>query len=74
MVPRRHGRPTHQRGSEGANDYHGSLEVTGTPAGSRVELQVHTTRVADGDQGIHDSLDATLATVKRLTEDRSVPR
>ena len=61
-------------GSEGANDYHGSLEVTGTSAGSRVEVRVHTSRVSDGDPDIGDALDTTLATVKRLVEDEHATR
>ena len=61
-------------GSEGAHDYHGSLEVTGTSDGSRVEVQVHTSRVAGDDQEIPGALDETLATIKRLVEDRYAPR
>ena len=66
-------RPDAQRiewGSEGANGYHGSLEVTAGPGGSEVRVTLHTTRVPAGDQGIRDGLDTTLATIKRLVEDR----
>jgi uncharacterized membrane protein len=55
-------------GSEGPNSYHGSLEITDAAGDTEVELRLHTTRVADGDdqvqQGVHD----TLANIKRLVE------
>ena len=57
-------------GSEGPNDHHGSLEVTASSGASEVTVQLHTTRVADGDQTVQDGLHSTVATIKRLVEDR----
>lgn len=55
-------------GSEGANDYHGSLDITGSATGAEVRANLHTTRVGDGDSGIERGLEDTLATIKRLVE------
>ena len=53
-------------GSEGPNDYHGSLDVTGDGASSSVTVFLHTERhdSSDIDRGIAE----TLATIKRLVE------
>ena len=57
-------------GSEGPSDYHGRLEVSPSGASSAVEVQVHTTRVDDGDQDAQDSITETLGNIKRLVEER----
>ena len=59
-------------GSEGENDYHGRLEVTGKDAGSQVEVHIHTSRVEDGNEEIRDGIDRTLATIKLLVEKQNV--
>ncbi len=53
-------------GSEGPNDYHGHLEVTGDGHGSTVTVTVSTVR-AENDQ-IQQGLDQTVANIRRLTE------
>ena len=55
-------------GSEGPNDYHGSLEVTATGGACEVAASMHTTRVADGNSEVQQGLHDTLATIKRLVE------
>jgi hypothetical protein len=55
-------------GSEGLNDYHGSLEVSSTATGAEVRAQLHTTRVNDEDSDVQQGLEETLATIKRLVE------
>ena len=55
-------------GSEGAHDYHGSLEVTDAGGGTEVQVRMHTSRVADGDTEVQQGLDDTLATIKDLVE------
>lgn len=57
-------------GSEGANDYHGHLEVTATGTISSVEVHMHTTRVEDGDPEVEDGLRETLANIKEQVESR----
>ena len=59
-------------GSEGANDYHGSIEVNGTTTGADVRAQLHTTRVDDGNSEVQQGLEEALATVKRLVEQQDV--
>lgn len=59
-------------GSEGPNDYRGSLEVTGTGGTSEVAVRMHTTRVPDGDGEVQQGLDETVATIKRLVEQQNV--
>lgn len=59
-------------GSEGANDYHGSLEVHETGGSADVRVSVHTTRVADGDREVQKGLEETVATIKRIVEQRHV--
>ncbi len=61
-------------GSEGPNSYHGSLVVESSDAGARVHVRMHTTRVPDGDTGVQQGLDDTLATIKRLVEQDDVTR
>ncbi len=59
-------------GSEGPNDYHGELDVTGDGHTSRVVIRLHTER-AEGpavDQGLAE----TVATLKQIVEQRSPPR
>ena len=53
-------------GSEGENDYHGHLEVTGDGAGCEVTATLTTVRAA-GDQ-IQEGLERTLANIKQETE------
>lgn len=56
-------------GSEGPNDYHGSLEVSATDNNtSEVAARLHTTRVPDGNEEVQQGLDDTLATITRLVE------
>ena len=55
-------------GSEGPNQYHGELEVTGDAAESQVAVRV-TTEHDDG-PAIQQGLDETVANVKRLVEAR----
>lgn len=59
-------------GSEGANDYRGSLEVTGTGGTSEVVVAMHTTRVPDGNGEVQQGLEDTVATIKRLVEQQNV--
>lgn len=59
-------------GSEGPNDYRGSLEVTGTGSTSEVVVRMHTTRVPDGDGEVQQGLEDTVATIKRLVEPQNV--
>ena len=58
-------------GSEGPDDYHGSLDVTGDERTSSVTVFLHTERhdSSDIDRGIAD----TLAEVKRLVEAGPAP-
>jgi uncharacterized membrane protein len=58
-------------GSEGPNDYHGSLDVVGDERTSSVTVFLHTERhdSSDIDRGIAD----TLAEVKRLVEAGPAP-
>lgn len=56
-------------GSEGPNDYHGSLEVTDTDTGCAVQVNLHTNRVPDADGTVQDGLETTVATIKRLIEE-----
>jgi uncharacterized membrane protein len=58
-------------GSEGPNDYHGSLEVSGSASGAEVRAQLHTTRVADDNAEVQQGLEETLATIKRLVEQQA---
>lgn len=55
-------------GSEGPNSYHGSLEVHDNGGNTEVHVQMHTTRVPDGDSQVQQGLDETLANIKRLVE------
>lgn len=59
-------------GSEGHSGYHGSLETHANGASTDVHAQVHTTRVPDGDNEVQQSLDETLANIKRLVEQEHV--
>ena len=58
-------------GSEGPNDYHGYLDVTGDGGTSSVTVFLHTERhdSSEIDQGIAE----TLATIKRLVETGPAP-
>lgn len=51
-------------GSEGPSSYEGSLEVRAAGSGSEVEVHLHTTRVAEGDQEVQDGISETLASIK----------
>ena len=53
-------------GSEGPNDYHGRLEVSGGSHGCTVTVTLSTERAAGPE--IQDGLEQTLENVKRLTE------
>lgn len=56
-------------GSEGNSDYHGSLEVSATDAGSEVEVHVHTERVPAGSEEVESGLTETLTRIKQLVEE-----
>lgn len=56
-------------GSEGDSDYHGSLEVTADDGSSRVEVHLHTERVAADDSEVPEGLRSTLTQIKQLVED-----
>jgi len=58
-------------GSEGPNDYHGSLEVTADGSGAEVVVSMHTTRVSEGNSEVQKGLEDTLATIKRLVEQQN---
>jgi uncharacterized membrane protein len=58
-------------GSEGPNDYHGRLDVTGDDAASRVSVALHTDNVED--QRIDQGLTETLDEVQRLVESGPAP-
>ncbi|UOZ05514.1 SRPBCC family protein [Amycolatopsis sp. WQ 127309] len=58
-------------GAEGANSYHGSLELREAGDGTEVEVRMHTTRVPDGDETVQQGLEGTLANIKRLVEQHS---
>ena len=51
-------------GSEGPNDYHGELEVSGAGQGSTVVVRLHT--LHDDAEAIDHGLDETLANIQRL--------
>lgn len=59
-------------GSEGGNDYHGSLEVSDAAGDAAVAVRMHTTRVPDGNSEVQRGLEDTLATIKRLVEQQHV--
>lgn len=54
-------------GSEGPNDYHGELEVTGVGDTSTVSVTIHTEHDEEGND-IVEGLKGTLANIKRLVE------
>lgn len=58
-------------GSEGPNNYHGRLDVTGDDAASRVSVALHTDNVED--QRIDQGLTETLDEVQRLVESGPAP-
>ena len=58
-------------GSEGPNDYHGSLDVDGDGSTSSVVVFLHTERHDSG--GIEQGIADTLAAVKRLVEAGAAP-
>jgi len=58
-------------GSEGPNNYHGRLDVTGDDAASRVSVALHTDNVED--QRIDQGLSETLDEVQRLVESGPAP-
>jgi uncharacterized membrane protein len=58
-------------GSEGPNDYHGSLDVDGDGSTSSVAVFLHTER--HDSSGIEKGIADTLAAVKRLVEAGPVP-
>ena len=58
-------------GSEGPNNYHGRLDVTGDDAASRVLVALHTDNVED--QRIDQGLTETLDEVQRLVESGPAP-
>lgn len=58
-------------GSEGPNDYHGSLDVDGDGRTSSVAVFLHTERHDSG--GIEQGIADTLAAVKRLVEAGPAP-
>jgi uncharacterized membrane protein len=56
-----------QWSSEGPNDYHGELEVTGEGNASQVAVKLHTKSTLK--QQIEDGLQKTLDNIVRLVED-----
>lgn len=54
-------------GSEGPNDYHGHLTVSGEGDNSAVAITLSTERVET--DGVQRGLDETVANIKRLVED-----
>lgn len=58
-------------GSEGPNNYHGRLDVTGDDAASRVSVALHTDNVED--QRIGQGLTETLDEVQQLVESGPAP-
>jgi len=58
-------------GSEGPNNYHGRLDVTGDDAASRVSVALHSDNVED--QRIDQGLTETLDEVQRLVESGPAP-
>ncbi len=58
-------------GSEGPNNYHGRLDVTGDYGASRVSVALHTDNVED--QSIDQGLTYTLDQVQRLVEAGHAP-
>jgi uncharacterized membrane protein len=58
-------------GSEGPNNYHGRLDVTGDDAASRVSVALHTDNIED--QRIDQGLTETLDEVQRLVESGPAP-
>jgi uncharacterized membrane protein len=58
-------------GSEGPDDYHGELEVTGGAEGANVQVSLHTERVASDE--VDEGLRTTVANVKRLVEAGAAP-
>ena len=57
-------------GSEGPSDYRGKLDVTAEGSGSSVTVSLHTTRGSASE--VEDGIQETLATIKRLVEERGV--
>ncbi len=55
-------------GSEGPSDYQGHVDVRPLDEGCEVEVQVHTTRVQDGDLQLRDGIEETLAALKQQAE------
>jgi uncharacterized protein YndB with AHSA1/START domain len=57
-------------GSEGPNDYHGELSVTGEGETSSVTVRLHTEHVEGGDvdRDVQGGLDTTLAQIKEIVE------
>lgn len=53
-------------GSEGGNDYSGSLDVTPSGDGSRVEVHISTGRVES--EQVQQGVDETVATIKQKVE------
>ena len=58
-------------GSEGPDNYHGYLDVTGDGATASVTVFLHTERVDSGD--IDQGIAGTLAEIKRLVEAGPAP-
>ena len=57
-------------GSEGENDYHGSLDVDSVGDGSRVVVKIHSPHVDDGQ--VQQGVDQTLAVIKEKVEAQGV--
>lgn len=55
-------------GSEGPSNYHGQLDVTPDGDGSQVSVQLHTTRVDEGNEEVRAGLAQTLANIKAQIE------
>jgi hypothetical protein len=71
MVPGRPERRHLEWGSEGPDNYHGRLDITGDGATASVRVFLHTERVDSGD--IDRGIAGTLAEINRLTEAGPAP-
>jgi len=55
-------------GSQSQSAYSGYLDVTPSGDGSRVKVQLHTTRVDEGDREVQDGVTETLDNIKQQAE------
>ncbi|WP_375485566.1 hypothetical protein [uncultured Mycobacterium sp.] len=55
-------------GSTGPSEYLGYLHVVELRDGSRVDLNLHTARVLDGNRAVQHGIDEALSNIKRMVE------